>query len=110
MKTITINTDEAPNKWWAARDAQMRNTVNASRHSAADKIRAERMLFALQLCYRAKGFYISYGKNGITVKVDKVVGVADRKNLKLLEKDWNAQGVVKKVPDCKTRINYHFKV
>jgi hypothetical protein len=96
MKAQTLNTQEAPTKWWAARDAQMRNAVNATLHTDKDKLRAERMKMALELCYGAKGFYISYGKRGISVKVDKVTAVRNRKQLRALEADWDLQGVVKK--------------
>ena len=96
MKAQQLNTQEAPNKWWAARDAQMRNLANKSHHSAKDQVRAERMKTVLELCYRAKGFYIAYGKHGISIKIDKIVAIADRKNLRALEKEWTAQGVVKK--------------
>jgi len=96
MKACTIDTQEAPNKWWAAQDARMRNIVNMSQYSESDKIRAERMKLALELVYSAKSVYIAFGKKGISLKVDNAE-VRDRKNLKLLETDWTTAGVVKKI-------------
>lgn len=96
MKACTIDTQEAPNKWWAAQDARMRNIVNMSQYSESDKIRAERMKLALELVYSAKSVYIAFGKKGISLKVDGA-DVRDRKNLKLLEADWTTAGVVKKI-------------
>jgi len=96
MKACTIDTQEAPNKWWAAQDACMRNIVNMSQYSESDKIRAERMKLALELVYSAKSVYIAFGKRGISLKVDNAE-VRDRKNLKLLETDWTTAGVVKKI-------------
>ena len=95
MKATVIDNVEAPNKWWAAHDARMKNIANASKYSEKDKIRAERMKVVLEMVYKAKGVYISYGKTGISIKVDHAV-VFDRKNLRLLEKDWTAAGVTKR--------------
>ena len=95
MKATVIDTVEAPNKWWAAHDARMKNIANASKYSEKDKIRAERMKVVLEMVYKAKAVYISYGKTGISIKVDHAV-VLDRKNLRLLEKDWTAEGVTKR--------------
>ncbi len=80
--------------FYAARDARMRNIANASRFAEADKIRAERMKLALGLVYSAKGIYVNFRKTKIAVKVDAGT-VRDRKNLALLERDWEAQGVTK---------------
>jgi hypothetical protein len=96
MKACNIDTQEAPNKWWAAQDARMRNIVNMSRYSDAEKVRAERMKLALELAYFAKSVYIAFGKKGISVKVDGAE-VRDRKNLKLLEAEWTTAGIVKKI-------------
>jgi len=54
------------------------------------------MKLALEMVYAAKGVHIAYGKTGISVKVDGAL-IADRANLKLLEAEWAAQGVTKKV-------------
>lgn len=96
MKALELNTQEAPNKWWAALDARQRNLNNASRYTEQQKIAAERMRWALELVYSAKNIYITYGARGISIKVDKPV-VRDRKELRLLEAGWELAGIVKKV-------------
>ena len=96
MKALNINTEEATVKWWAARDAHMKSLANATHYSNEDKLRAERMKFALELMYNADNIYIAYGKKGISIKVNK----AQVKNADLLnemEDFWEGEGVVKKV-------------
>ena len=96
MKAQDLNTKEATTKWWAAQDARMRNIKNASTWTDADKTRAERMKLGLALVYGSKEIYIAYGKRGISIKIDGAY-VVDRKNLALLERDYDAAGVKKKV-------------
>lgn len=96
MRTAVLDTQEAPNKWWAAQDARMRNLANASHYNDRTKVRAERMKLALEMVYAAKGVYIAFGKKGISLKVDGA-GVKDNKTLALLEQDWSAEGITKKV-------------
>lgn len=96
MKTVELETTAAACGWWAARDAQMRSTVNASHYSEAVKVRAERMRLVLELLYSAKNIYIAFGRRGISIKVDGAL-VRDRKALRALEADWAAEGIVKKI-------------
>lgn len=96
MQTITLDTQEAPNKFWAAKDASMRNAVNSSLYADKTKVRAERMKLALELVYAAKAVYIAFGRRGISIKVDGA-RVRQRRELALLEADWDKQGVTKKV-------------
>jgi hypothetical protein len=96
MKTVEWNTQEAPNKWWAARDASMRNYANSTHYTAQQRLAAERMKLALGLVYHAKNIYIAYGKRGISLKVDGG-RVIDRRELTLLEAGWDQAGVVKRV-------------
>jgi len=107
MKTSIIDTDEAPNKWWAFKDASMRNAVNATRYSQKERTRAERMKLALELVYFAKSIYIAFGITGVSIKVDKA-RIKNNKDLALLEQDWGKQGVYKKVSP--QGITYRFKV
>jgi hypothetical protein len=107
MQTKDIETKAAPNKVWAVMDAKMRNIINASHIAHSEKIRAERMKLALELVYHAKGIYISYGKKGISVKVDEPK-VCDRKSLRLLEGDWTKVGVTKKRSE--QGVIYRFKL
>ena len=95
MKANEIDSkDSGIYAFYAARDARMRNIVNASRFTDALKLRAERMKLALEMVYWAKAVHVNFRKTKITVKVDAGT-VKDPKNLRLLEKDWEMQGVSK---------------
>lgn len=96
MRTVSLNTEEASNKWWAARDARMRNYANSTHYTESQKIVAERMKLALEIVYAAKSIYIAYGKTGISLKVDGA-RVRDRRELAFLEEDWETAGFVKRV-------------
>lgn len=80
----------------AARDARMRATAMWSHYSDAERVRAERMKLGLELCYSAKGIYINPRNKFIAIKIDNPT-VKDRKNLALLEQDYEAQGIAKVV-------------
>ena len=95
MKVQVIDTKEAPVKWWAAQDARQRNLNNKSQYSSKVQARVERMKIALEMVYQARGVYDSYGKKGISIKVEAPC-VVDPKNLTLLEAEWAAAGVTKK--------------
>lgn len=93
MKTTFKDTSEAPNKWWAARDAQMRNAANKTRWSPGQQLKAQRMTVVLESVYSGR-VYTVYGKRKLSVKVDKPV-VVDRKNLREMETYWTQQGITK---------------
>ena len=78
----------------AARDARMRATAMWSHYTDAERVRAERMKLGLELCYSAKGFYINPRNKFIAIKIDNPT-VKDRKNLALLEQDYEAEGITK---------------
>lgn len=96
MKSYTINTEEAPTKWYAAQDARMRNIANKSRFPQAIQTQITRMIMVLDMVYAAKGIYEAYGKKGVSIKVDGA-DVKDARNLRELEAEWTAKGFVKKV-------------
>lgn len=96
MNARELDTKEAPNKWWAARDARMRNYANSTLYTEQQKIAAERMKLALELVYAAKGIYIAYGKTGVSVKVDGA-RVRNRQELAFLEEGWSSAGIEKRV-------------
>jgi hypothetical protein len=78
----------------AARDARMRAAAQWSYYSEAERVRAERMKLALELCYSARAFYINPRDKFITIKIDRP-RIRDRANLELLEADYEREGVVK---------------
>ena len=80
----------------AARDARMRAAAMWSHYTEAERVRAERMKLALELCYSAKYFYINPRGRYITIKVENP-RVIDRRNLELLESDYESQGITKVV-------------
>lgn len=96
MKTSFINTEEAPNKWWAAQDARMRSIANASHYPEREKIRAERMRYALELAYAGRFFDPKFGKKGITIKIESA-RIRDKQILRELEGLYEKEGVVKRV-------------
>lgn len=96
MRSVQLNSEEAPNKWWALQDRRMRNIANASLFTPTQKIQGERMKLALELVYTGTVYDVSFGKRSLSVKLQKGGRVVDKKNLALLEKDWEALGVYKK--------------
>ena len=96
MRTVNINTEEAPTKWFAAQDAQRRNSNNKSHYALAIQNQITRMLTVMDMVYAAKGIYEAYGKKGVSVKVDGAV-IKDKTNLRALEAEWTAKGFVKKI-------------
>ena len=80
----------------AVRDALMRNFAMSSKYNEAQKVQAERMKLGLEMVYSAKGFYINYRAKFIAIKIENPQ-VRDRKNLKLLEKDYEKAGILKEV-------------
>ena len=96
MKTVNLATDEAPTKWYAAMDAQRRNTNNKSHFPQDIQVQIERMKMVMGMVYAAKGVYEAYGKRGVSIKVDGAQ-VKDRTNLRALEAEWTVKGFVKKV-------------
>lgn len=95
MKAQTLDNQESPNKSAAAYDARMRNIAMGSTYSQKEKTRADRMRFALELCFNFKEIHINYRQKFIAVKVDDPV-VKNRKDLALLEDDWFKEGIAKK--------------
>ena len=96
MQATELNTQEAPNKWYAAQDAQRRNTNNKSHYPQSVQTQITRMLMIMDMVYAAKDIYEAYGKKGVSIKVDGAV-VKDKQNLRALEAEWTVKGFVKKV-------------
>lgn len=93
-ETETKHISASQYAFFAARDAAMKSAVNASLFTDAQKLKAERVKLALELVYSCESVSITNCKTWIRVKVHKAV-VRDRKNLRLLESDWEAIGIQK---------------
>jgi hypothetical protein len=78
----------------AARDARMRAAAMWSHYTEAERVRAESMKLALELCYSAKRFFINPRGKFITIKVENP-RVKDKYNLELLEMDYELEGITK---------------
>lgn len=97
MNSRDLDTQSAPNKWWAAQDARMRNFAMSTKYTESQKIQAERMKLGLDMVYSSpKEIFINYRKRFIAIKIEKPT-VRDRQNLKLLEAEYAERGIVKKV-------------
>lgn len=106
MKHTDLDTKTAPNKFWAYNDARMRNIAGASHYTESQKIAAERMKLALDICYANKGIYINYRDKFISVKVAGAY-VKNKFELMVLEAEYtkrgykkaeSAQGVIYRIP------------
>jgi hypothetical protein len=80
----------------AARDARMKAVAMWSHYTEAERTRAERIKLGLEMVYYAKGIYVNPRGKFIAIKVDNAT-VRDRKNLALLESDYEKAGITKVV-------------
>jgi len=97
MHTLTLDTKEAPNKFWALQDRRMRNYANKTLYTQAQQIRLDRIKLALEMVVRGTVYEVSFGKRSASVKVQDGAFVRDPKMLKQLEADWAQEGIYKKV-------------
>lgn len=96
MFTTLVNVEEAPNKWWANYDARMKNLTNKTNYSQEIQVQVDRMKLVLPMVYSTTRVYESYGKRGVSIKVENAQ-ISHRKSLRVLEQEWAAKGFVKKV-------------
>jgi hypothetical protein len=82
----------------AMRDARMRAVAMWSHYTDKERVRAERMKIGLEMVYNAKGIHINPRGKFIAIKVDQPQ-VRDRKNLALLEKDYELLAITKVVTE-----------
>lgn len=96
MKTQTLHTDEASNKYAAYMNARVRSYAASTAYSDKQKIEAERMKVVLSIVYMFKDIYVTYRKKFITIKLDQA-RVSDRVSLSELEAEWMLKGITKVV-------------
>lgn len=97
MLTVSLETKESNNKFFALQDRRMRNHANKTLYTTAQQIRLDRIKLALELVLHGTVYEPSYGKKSASVKVQDGALIADRKTLRLLEEDWSKEGIFKKV-------------
>ena len=97
MYTVSLDTKESNNKFFALQDRRMRNHANKTLYTQAQQIRLERIKLALEMVLRGTVYEPSFGKKSASVKVQDGALIADRRMLRLLESDWAAEGIFKKV-------------
>jgi hypothetical protein len=97
MHTVSLDTKESTNKFWALQDRRMRNHANKTLYTQAQQIRLERIKLALEMVLRGTVYEPSFGKKSASVKVQDGALIADRKMLRQLESDWAQEGIFKKV-------------
>jgi hypothetical protein len=98
MKADTLDNQRAPNAWYAVQDARMQNLAYQSTYSQAQQIAADRMAMVMPMLYNAKGIHINYRKKFIAIKLEEPV-VKNRRDLKLIESDYEKAGIIKKVSE-----------
>jgi hypothetical protein len=103
IKAESIDRDKATFPWAAIQDAKMRNAVGITHFTADERRKANAMMYALQLCYRAKDSHINWRDGGVkrrpkfaAIKFEDPT-VVDRKNLNILENGWKTDPDLKRV-------------
>jgi hypothetical protein len=97
MLTVSLDTKESSNKFFALQDRRMRNHANKTLYTTAQQIRLDRIKLALEMVVHGTVYDVSYGKKSASVKVQDGATIVDKKTLKLLEADWESEGIYKKV-------------
>ncbi len=95
MLTSTLDTKEATNAFFAARDARMRNYAMSSTYSERERLRAEQVKLGLECVYRVTEVHINYRQKFIAVKLCNAL-VRDRASVADLEAFYASQGIVKR--------------
>jgi hypothetical protein len=95
MQHKDLDTQAAPVKWFAARDARMKSYAQSTGYTEQAKLRAERMRGALELCYIHNEVHVNYRQRFVAIKVDGAE-VRRKRDLALLEADWAKEGIIKR--------------
>lgn len=94
MKEKDIATGTAPCGWYAAVDAQRRNTNNMSIYTEAQRGLALRAKDLIDLAYQCQAVHINYRKTFIAIKLESPM-VKNRQALKTMEKIFEDRGYTK---------------
>jgi hypothetical protein len=95
MLASTLDTKEASNAFFAARDARMRNYAMSSTYTDKERLKAERVKLALECVYRVTEVHINYRQKFIAVKLCNAI-VRDRASVADLEQFYAQEGIVKR--------------
>lgn len=82
--------------YFAAQDARIKSYANKTLFSDKQKLRAEQVKLGLDMVYGCDNIFVTYRKNFIAVKVANHT-VIDSTKLKLLEQDYEKEGITKVV-------------
>lgn len=83
-------------KFYASRDAEIKNYANSTHYSDAEKLAIDRIKSGLELCYYGTKMYTSFRKKFATIKIEGA-DVKNQRNLKILEEDYAERGITKVV-------------
>jgi hypothetical protein len=95
MQARDLDTKEASNAFFAARDARMRNYAMGSTYTPAERLRAEQVKLGLECVYRVTEVHINYRQKFIAVKLSNAI-VRDRASVADLEAAYAQEGIVKR--------------
>ena len=96
MLTRDLDTKEACNAFFAARDARMRNYAMSSTYTEQERLRAEQVKLGLECVYRVTEVHINYRQKFIAVKLTNAL-VRDRASVADLEAFYASQGIEKRI-------------
>ena len=96
MLTRDLDTKEASNAFFAARDARMRNYAMSSTYTERERLRAEQVKLGLECVYRVTEVHINYRQKFIAVKLTNAL-VRDRASVADLEAFYASQGIEKRI-------------
>ena len=96
MLTRDLDTKEACNAFFAARDARMRNYAMSSTYTEQERLRAEQVKLGLECVYRVTEVHINYRQKFIAVKLSNAI-VRDRASVADLEAFYASQGIEKRI-------------
>ena len=96
MLTRDLDTKEACNAFFAARDARMRNYAMSSTYTERERLRAEQVKLGLECVYRVTEVHINYRQKFIAVKLTNAL-VRDRASVADLEAFYASQGIEKRI-------------